>query len=243
MDPKMSVDDIEIEVMDGNEADDEQDHDYDPNAGPPQAKRFRDQIQETDDLDLVQTGLVVPAPPIFFYPLTKPQRRHGCKIMQIPFFEERDPNPTKRCGRGKRISQPDVEPDITVLGSAPGDGHCYFHSISYLLNGSHNNHQTIRRVICEYIADVNNWEKMKSYILTFPSGEQYLKAKRMRIAGWGTEVEIYATAQILGHDVISYSSYGKWNRYVGSGNSVDTTKYCLYISNESQNHFDPVTRM
>jgi hypothetical protein len=219
------VDDIEIEIMDEDE------------TSTPPRKKFQDQTQDTVDLQLITVG-VVPPKPIFFHPLTKQQRKTACKKMGL-FCSSNHPHPTN-CGEGTRLTNPQLAPLIYV--PVAGDNHCYFHTISYLLAGVDYLHDTLRRVIADYVEKPTNLAKLRSYIPTeFKTGKDYVVGRRMRGSGWGTEVELFATAQIIGHDVVSYSGYGKWERYVGSGNSVDTSKYSVYISNASGNHFEPVT--
>jgi hypothetical protein len=233
----MNVDDIEIDILDDHGDDGAEPGD----DGAPNRKRrkFHDQTQDTVDQDLVEKG-AEPGPPILYFPLTKPQRKAACKRMEIAYFAASGPNP-KNCGAGKCLTAP-VRRPIVYVDSEP-DGHCYFHTISYLLCGQQYFHNTIRTKVCEYIENPANLPMLQTYFPEFKSGKEYVVAKRMRGGGWGTEVEMFVVAQMLAHDVVSFTRYGKWERYVGSGNSKDVTRTCLYINNESGNHFDPVTKI
>ena len=59
---------------------------------------------------------------------------------------------------------------------------------------------------------------------------------------WGTEVEIIALAQISGFDVMVYTHEGAWLRYKSSVVDHKESEWCMYLSNESGDHFNPVTR-
>jgi hypothetical protein len=220
------VDDIPIDIVD--DVAEEQDK-----------TQFRDQTVETIDVELLKNPSHTAAAPIFFFPLTIPQRKAACKVFGIKYKKDVFP---KNRNSGKQLSPGDQAPDSYV--EIPGLGHCYYHTISYVISGDKYSHITLRQKINEYVEDPENWYKLRSYIPPeFKSGKEYTKARHMHGLGWASEVELFATAQMINHDIISFSSYGKWERYVRSGNSEDTTKNCIYITNEKGDHFEPVTRV
>jgi hypothetical protein len=223
----IAVSEIELDII----GDDEEDP-----QPPPKKRCFRDQTLET--VDLQQTGETA-ALPIHFNPLTKPMVKEACKVMQIPFDKRIN---LAHVGRGKLLT---VQPEVDFEASP--DGNCYFNSISYLLTGREEYNATIRRMVCDYIADPRNFHKLRSYLpKPYKTGQEYITTTWMRIKGWGTEFEMFAVAQMTGHDVVCYTSFGQWQRYVGSGNSADTSTHSFYITCNGAgvgNHFNPVTRV
>ena len=60
---------------------------------------------------------------------------------------------------------------------------------------------------------------------------------------WATEAEIVATANLLGHDIYTYSKYGdcmKWMNHPASLSLQNSTEYALYIDHVNSNHYDVV---
>jgi hypothetical protein len=78
---------------------------------------------------------------------------------------------------------------------------------------------------------------------SFVDGASYINQKNMRLNAWATEVEIYATAQLLGKDIIVYTQRGEWLRHVASGTSSVHTSHAIYLDGRKGNHFDPVTHV
>ena len=113
-----------------------------------------------------------------------------------------------------------------------GDGNCFFRTISYLLLGVEDKHDIIRASIVEYIMNADNLVKLRSYIpQEFSTGEEYVNAKQMHLSTtWATEVELFASAQLSGKDVVCY--FGKqWLRYPASGNQKKPTRNAFFIAN------------
>ena len=77
----------------------------------------------------------------------------------------------------------------------------------------------------------------------YKSGKEYIVTSDMHnFCSWGTEVEVIALAQISGFDAIVYTCEGVWLRYKSSVVDHKESEWCMYLSNESGDHFNPVTR-
>ena len=86
----------------------------------------------------------------------------------------------------------------------------------------------------------------EDYTQCSPS-EYIARTKMDKLGEWATEVEILATARLLGCDVFVYSKYGtrmEWLNYPCSPVLRDTdpknTDYALYIQNLTTDHYDVV---
>ena len=55
---------------------------------------------------------------------------------------------------------------------------------------------------------------------------------------WGTEVEIFAFAQLSGYDVYVYTQQREWALFNSDLDAI--TGKALYLTNEAGGHFDPV---
>lgn len=205
-----------------------------------------------DKEPLIEVGNA-PARTDYFNPLSNDARRESGKRLGFPIG--RRPLDLEYAGVGNKLNG---EPEIYY--EAGKDGACYFRCISYEISGSEIYHTFVRHVVCNYIADELNSDKMLPYIpwvykdvnvngvmqkqLTRQSGKDYIESTGMRqYSKWATEVEIYATAQITGLDVVVYTNHKKWQRYVGSGRSTIITHSAFYLYNPRNVHYDPVTRV
>lgn len=118
-----------------------------------------------------------------------------------------------------------------------GDGNCFFRSISYAITGSQAYHKVARDRVVDYR------EANENAITQF--GERYLAESRIPDDWiWATEAEIMASAAMLQTDIYVLCSVAGslvWQNYaahlLGSGAKEDR---CIYILNDSGNHFDYV---
>lgn len=118
-----------------------------------------------------------------------------------------------------------------------GDGNCFFRSISYAITGSQIYHKVARDRVVDYMKTNEN------AIIQF--GERYLAESGIPDEGiWATEAEIMASAAMLQTDIYVLCSVAGslvWQNYaahlLGSGATEDR---CIYIVNDSGNHFDDV---
>lgn len=74
-----------------------------------------------------------------------------------------------------------------------GGGHCMFRTISYGISGTPVNHGIIRGKIVDHLTTMD--ERILGYIEEGDI-ETYIKNSKMRKAGWGSEVEILAFADM-----------------------------------------------
>ena len=124
------------------------------------------------------------------------------------------------------------------------DGACYFHALSFLITGKENFDLLLRKHICDYVCDPANLHRLRRYIPGhYRSGEDWIRRMGMRKKMvWATWVEIFATAQMLQTDVVIWYN-DSWERFPASGNQKQITPTAFYMTNQSQNHFDPITDM
>jgi hypothetical protein len=228
------LDEIDIEILD--EASEG------GSDGPEDQVVFRDQTLDTDVMEIAS----ISPRKEFFYPLTKSQCKAAAKVFKIVCDTSELP---KIVGKGKLLG---AHAPVVFFGASQ-DGHCYFHAISYLLTGKEYYHFQLRHQICDYIENPINYHKIRAYLpptvlskekgvqVKIDNGNEYVKHTKMRLNTWATEVEIYATAQIISKDIVVYAR-NSWIRHVASGYAVGITKHALYLNNQTGNHFDPVTR-
>ena len=125
-----------------------------------------------------------------------------------------------------------------------GDGNCLFRGLCMVVTGWETGHMKLRQLMCDHINDIGPYNSKSS-----SDGPAYLRETRMRCdAVFGTDVELFSTAQVLSTDIYVYHRYGsnglKWlhfPRVHGSGN----WKNAIYLDNRTGNgvtgHFDYVT--
>lgn len=210
-------------------------------VAPAQPEQLNTSATNTSScFDVSITGQIEPAQQIEFIPVSRYLRK---KIGKSKF----------NFVGGKRAGVPNGELPFQGIGSlcppggpkrtiiAIGDGNCLFRSLSYLLIGNQEKHDIVRHFICEFIADANNLNKLRSFIDSkYSSGPDYISRVGMANNGvWGTEVEIFAFAMLTGKDVIVYS-LDRWLRYCASGFNGKSSKQGWYLNNTSGDHFDPV---
>ncbi|KAL8616055.1 hypothetical protein ACOMHN_064605 [Nucella lapillus] len=127
------------------------------------------------------------------------------------------------------------------LHRTKGDGNCYFRSISFVLTSSEDQHLKVRDRVVRHMSLIPIAEKIKAY-----SGQEtaeYISASRMEDMGtWATDIEVVATANLLGCDIIVHSKYGeemRWLRYPASFSLRQKTDTAIYLENRSD-HFNVV---
>ena len=217
LDPNMDVNDIEINVVD---------HVDDP-------------IYHDDTLGTV--GYVIAgaenAAPTYYHPLSPTDRFYICKYLGISC---RVDNAFICKGRGNQCTQEGLK----VFHSSP-DGACLFHSLSYLLTKRENYDLLIRKVLCDYIGNPENWHRIRPHVpRTFRSGKHYLNSTNMKNSEvWGTDVEILSFAQMVQTDVVVFTK-GKWQRFPASGTQQALSANAFYLVNVTgDHHYDPVISM
>ena len=195
-------------------------------------------IEIVDDLnDEWQTGVENCKPPVrYFNPLTDVDWYQAALNFNIKLGPS---HMVKTSGTGTVCHTP---PEIFIEATA--NGACLFNSASILITGSDTYSAIIRHVVCNYISNPVKYEFLKMYIPPpYKSGKKYIVQSNMcNFHSWGTEVEIIALAQISGFDVMVYTCEGAWLRYKSFVVDHEESEWCMYLSNESGDHFNPVTR-
>lgn len=133
-----------------------------------------------------------------------------------------------------------------VLRKIIPDGNCYFRTLSWLFTGDENSHSIIRKTICDFIIDPENWSFLAPHCAPSIDGSSYVKTYSMHLIGtWSTDVEIIATARMTGKDVHvcllnEHIKTQMWTVYPASGCSSTPSSRGIYIRN-FHNHFEPIT--
>ncbi|XP_078795313.1 uncharacterized protein LOC144988623 isoform X2 [Oryzias latipes] len=134
-------------------------------------------------------------------------------------------------------------PPISLLGppctneKIIGDGNCYFRAISQAVTGSQSSHRKIRLAVVKQMEtnpDLYSWVIGREY----SSVAEYITKSRMRfVSVWATDVEIQATADLLGVNVFVLFD-GRWLRHQSSGQQL--SENAIYIENCGGTHFETV---
>ena len=173
--------------------------------------------------------------PIYFYPLEEPHRIEAARKLHLRI---KYPAEIKFSGIGKLL----VGPPVDML-NAKGNGACYYNSISILLTGTDLYHYLVRHVVCRFIEDHDNAQKLEPYLGKQNGAEYLLRTRQKNISTWATELEIYATAMLTGFPVVVYTESGQWLKYGEFGLNMSAKKQAFFLNNTSGNHFDPVTHV
>ena len=152
--------------------------------------QYEDQTMETTDPDLIVSG-VQDIKPMAFHPFSLYMRKQVATSVNI--------NVGRKHGLGLRVDAlkyhgtGEMCTDNFNVHTVDGDGNCSFRSISYLLLGSEAKHDVVRNAVCNYIIQLENWYKLKSYIDgSITSGEEYVRKSEMHVWGkWATHVELF----------------------------------------------------
>ena len=136
-----------------------------------------------------------------------------------------------------RRSGPLTEPKRTK--QTKGDGNCYFQSISYVVFGTEDHHQTIRDPVVNHMTNKIS-QKLEDYMNQ--AVFSYLKKTQMQENGvWATDAEIMDT----GIEISVSCKVGEciqWLTYPASFNLNDQTSTAIYLENTGV-HFNPVTEV
>ena len=231
LNPNMDVNDIPMEVITDPIFEDQT-----LETGPPIVEQVYCRTA-TDSTEAIAAGGDVPAPDIYFQPVLKHDREIIAKYVGIhmptdvvgPIFDGLG----KLCGHKFSVEV------------AKADGACFFNAISFLLTSRQNFDALLRKVLCDYMSNPENWHRIRPYIPPkFTTGKQYVDKRRIRLHHvWVREPEIFAMSQLLQVDIVVYAR-GKWERFPASGTSKRFTERAFYLSNPSGNmHYDPVVAM
>ncbi|XP_074526296.1 uncharacterized protein LOC141790369 [Halichoeres trimaculatus] len=117
------------------------------------------------------------------------------------------------------------------------DGNCFFRAISQAVSGSQKHHRRVRLAVCKHLQ--RNGSHYSTLIRSeYSSVSEYIQQSRMAsVNSWASEVEIQATADMLGVSVCTFYD-GRWLKYSCSGRCLSSD--CIYLENISGNHFENV---
>ena len=83
-----------------------------------------------------------------------------------------------------------------------GDGNCFFRAVSYVITGSEDQHDAVRKLICDHIIE-------SPLLFDGKAGDLYLRSTNMRKLGiWGTNDEYQAVADWLQVSVFVLCRFG-----------------------------------
>ena len=123
-----------------------------------------------------------------------------------------------------------------------GDGHCFFHSVSYFVfNGDKNRHLEIRRNCVQFIQ--HNRNEFSEYFITNNDFESYLRnLSKFDGSVWADNLQIYITSILYNLQILIYEVNTSINRLInkviiGTGNNVIRLMYYRQV------HYWPLINM
>ncbi|XP_050524624.1 uncharacterized protein LOC126896155 isoform X2 [Daktulosphaira vitifoliae] len=123
------------------------------------------------------------------------------------------------------------------IQSIPGDGNCFFNSISYWITGTAKHGKFFRKKI------VKSMKTSERFNLLISAEEKLNKhiQKMLDSKEWADSPEIYAAAEFLNTSIYVYSQNG-WNFISKDGVGAEELKEpCIYIHHVNNNHFEVIT--
>ena len=120
------------------------------------------------------------------------------------------------------------------------DNDFYFYSIVYLLTGSQEQNYQIRKILCNYVVNEDNFMHLQSYIpCEYERRREYIDKMKLQGNTWGNEVMIFTTMQLTGSDVVTYIN-GWWELLWVSETFKKYLKDVLYQYNTENRYFEPI---
>ena len=128
------------------------------------------------------------------------------------------------CANACDVGGPDVKLRPPTFGHRIlGDGNCLFRAFSYLITGAEDQHFELRCRIVERLTSVGH-RLLVNYI-SEATLQQYITNSRMDRQGtWGTIVEMFVLAYMVGVNVYSYN-LNDWNYRNFSPGVIDYETY------------------
>ena len=124
--------------------------------------------------------------------------------------------------------------------SVPGDGNCFFHSLSLLINGNTTNSSFYRNIIYTHI--IHNWQIWEDNIFHSHTNNMTVELypqHMMNRNGWATATEIEAAANLFGLDInIWLQQFSHCT--LSSFNASSPTCIDILLP---RNHFSPLKRV
>jgi hypothetical protein len=124
--------------------------------------------------------------------------------------------------------------------NVPGDGNCFFHLLSLLINGNTTNSSFYRNIICtQIIHNWQIWEEMVFHSYTNNMTVELHQQHMININGWATATEIEAAANLFGLNInIWLQQTSHWTLCSFNASSPICIDILL-----SRNHFSPLKRV
>ena len=98
----------------------------------------------------------------------------------------------------------------SIRGRIKDDRNCFFRAVAQEITGSQEDHAALRVLVTSYMT--HNSNQLSCYLKSSETIENYLQRTKMdRQKVWATEVEIYATANLLGTTIFVYCPSGTSN--------------------------------
>ena len=175
--------------------------------------------------------------PYKYHPVDNMWQRMTCENMGLIYIQSNDITPG-----GLHVS-------LTVpasIRSIRGDGNCFFRSLSYIITGSEEQHESVRLAIVRHMRAFGHLLHLHH---DNRSIDEYIHISKMdESSTWATQVEMFALTHLLGICLYVYSEhFGRWNKYdpcildsmITDGN-LCTCNMGIYV-NHPTNHFEVVT--
>ena len=131
--------------------------------------------------------------------------------------------------------------------SIKGDGNCFFQSISYIITGSEEQHEFVRRAILIHMRAFGHFLFLWLNGRTIDNVEEYIQLSGMEKDGtWATDVEVFALSHLFGICLYTFDErYSKWSRYspCNIDNMITESNLCemgIYL-NHPRNHYEVAT--
>ena len=187
-----------------------------------------------DGLEMLESSQTYECP-YKYHPVDNQWQRMTCENMGLIYIQSNDITPG-----GLHVS-------LTVpasIRSIRGDGNCIFRSLSYIITGSEEQHESVRLAIVRHMRAFGHLLHLHH---DNRSIDEYIHISKMdESSTWATQVEMFALTHLLGICLYVYSEhFGRWNKYdpcildsmITDGNLCNMG---IYV-NHPTNHFEVVT--
>ena len=187
-----------------------------------------------DGLEMLESSQTYECP-YKYHPVDNQWQRMTCENMGLIYIQSNDITPG-----GLHVS-------LTVpasIRSIRGDGNCFFRSLSYIITGSEEQHESVRLAIVRHMRAFGHLLHLHH---DNRSIDEYIHISKMdESSTWATQVEMFALTHLLGICLYVYSEhFGRWNKYdpcildsmITDGNLCNMG---IYV-NHPTNHFEVVT--
>lgn len=158
--------------------------------------------------------------------------------LKLPSIQPNHENispPTTNIGSSLQLSIP------STCKTIPGDGNCFFASLSFIICGHEKFHMLIRQQICHHLMQHGN--QLKCYLPLRYNGNinnYLLESKMQQCATWATEVEIFTASHMLRTNIYVYTKSGVHWVWLQHKTINSSENMGIYLYHRNQNHYDVV---